>query len=192
MRRGGTTPVETCAERSAAAFATAMAGLEGRYGTDWRSWRWGDAHPAVLAHRAVGGQPLLRRWFSRLLPVGGDDSTVDVAHAGRTRDELPFGVVHAAGYRAIYDLAAPDRSRWIAATGQSGHPLSRHYADLAGSWQQGRYLAMRWTPGPTLPVPWACSSCSRLRQMPPSCRESTILHPEATSFAHRPRTTGGI
>ena len=48
---------------------------------------------------------------------------------------------------AIYDLAAPDRSRWIAATGQSGHPLSRHYADLAGSWQQGRYLMMTTDPG---------------------------------------------
>ena len=46
-----TAAVETCAERSAAAFATAMAALDGRYGQDWRSWRWGDAHPAVLAHR---------------------------------------------------------------------------------------------------------------------------------------------
>ena len=141
-----TAPVESCAERSATAFATAMAGLEQRYGPDSRRWRWGDAHPAVLAHRPFESQPLLRRWFSRLLPVGGDDTTVDVAHAGRTRDDLPFGVVHAAGYRAIYDLAAPDRSRWIIAGGQSGHPLSRHYVDLAQMWRQGRYLTMSMDP----------------------------------------------
>jgi penicillin G amidase len=164
----GTTPVETCAERSAAAFATAMTALEGRYGEDWHSWRWGDAHPAVLAHRPFEAQPLLRRWFSRLLPVGGDDSTVDVAHAGRTRDELPFGVVHAAGYRAIYDLAAPDGSRWIAATGQSGHPLSRHYADLAGSWQQGRYLMMTTDPGANAAGALGVLELQPVAPMPPS------------------------
>ena len=58
-----------------------------------------------------------------------------------TRDGTPFGAAHGAGYRAIYDLADRDRSRWIAATGQSGHPLSRHYGDLSTlAWREGRYL----------------------------------------------------
>ena len=108
-----------------------MAGLEQRYGSDWRTWRWGDAHPAVLGHRPFDAQPGLRDWFSRLVPVGGDATTVNVAGPGRAREEIPFGAAHAAGYRAIYDLAQPDASRWMAATGQSGHFLSPHYGDLA-------------------------------------------------------------
>ena len=57
---------------AASTLATAVAGLEQHYGSDWRTWRWGDAHPAVLGHRPFDAQPGLRDWFSRLVPVGGD------------------------------------------------------------------------------------------------------------------------
>jgi penicillin G amidase len=42
-----------------------------------------------------------------------------------------------AGFRGIYDLADPSNSRFIIATGQSGHPLSRHYADQLPLWKRG-------------------------------------------------------
>ena len=45
-------------------------------------------------------------------------------------------------YRGLYDLAAPDRSRFVAATGQSGNPLSPHYADLTALWAAGEDLPM--------------------------------------------------
>ncbi|HEX6014096.1 MAG TPA: penicillin acylase family protein, partial [Geminicoccaceae bacterium] len=141
-----TPATETCPEQAARAFGRAVADLTARYGPDWRRWRWGEAHPAVLAHRPFEQSGLLRRWFSLLLPVGGDGSTVAVAQAGATRAGIPFGAVHAAGYRAIYDLAAPDRSRWITAVGQSGHPLSRHRRDMAGAWREGGYVAMTTRP----------------------------------------------
>ena len=52
-------------------------------------------------------------------------------------------VINAADYgRAIYDLAQPDRSRWIVSTGQSGQPLSPYYVDQASLWAEGRYLTM--------------------------------------------------
>jgi penicillin amidase len=54
--------------------------------------------------------------------------------------------VHGPGYRAIYDLARPDASLWVAATGQSGHPQSRHYDDLTHDWRAGRYLRMSMAP----------------------------------------------
>jgi penicillin amidase len=119
-----------------------MADLSDRYGQDWRRWRWGEAHPALLAHRPFDQVPMLRDWFSRLVAVGGDATTVNVASPGAARPELPFAAVHAAGYRAIYDLAQPDRSRWIVSTGQSGHPLSPYYVDQASRWAEGRYLTM--------------------------------------------------
>jgi penicillin amidase len=141
-----TPAAETCPEQASRAFERAVADLTARYGPDWRRWRWGEAHPAVLAHRPFEESGLLRRWFSLLLPVGGDGSTVAVAQTGATRAGISFGAVHAAGYRAIYDLAAPDRSRWIAAVGQSGHPLSRHRRDMAAAWREGDYVAMTTRP----------------------------------------------
>ena len=76
-----------------------------------------------------------------------DATTVAVAaEAPFVRPDLPFGAVHGPGYRGLYDLAEPEGSRWIAATGQSGHPFSAHYRDLARLWVQGSYLPMRPTP----------------------------------------------
>jgi acyl-homoserine lactone acylase PvdQ len=42
----------------------------------------------------------------------------------------------------IADPTDPDRSRWQAFTGQSGHPASPHYDDLQVDWLQGRTQAM--------------------------------------------------
>ena len=140
--RRGAGAADSCKEVAAQALETALAALSARYGSDWRSWRWGDAHPALLAHRPFEQVPLLRDWFSRLVPVGGDGTTVNVASPGLARPDVPFAAFHAAGFRAIYDLAAPDRSRWVVATGQSGHPLSPYYVDQAQLWREGRYLTM--------------------------------------------------
>jgi penicillin amidase len=47
-----------------------------------------------------------------------------------------------AGFRGIYDLADPAQSRFIIATGQSAHPLSRHYADQLPLWRQGEGIRL--------------------------------------------------
>ena len=49
---------------------------------------------------------------------------------------------HAAGYRGVYDFADPNSSVFIISTGQSGHPLSRHYDNLAELWRRGEYVPM--------------------------------------------------
>lgn len=141
-----------CREAATGAFATALAGLEQRHGDDWQAWRWGNAHPAVLGHRPFEAHPLLRDRFSRLAPVGGDATTVNVAGNGRAREDVPRGVSHGPGYRAIYDLARPDASRWVAATGQSGHFLSPHYGDMVTLWCCKHYLPMTMDPKGYLPT----------------------------------------
>ena len=35
---------------------------------------------------------------------------------------------------------------FISATGQSGHPLSRHYDDLGELWRRGEYIPMSLDP----------------------------------------------
>ena len=42
----------------------------------------------------------------------------------------------------VADPAAPERSRWQAFTGQSGHPGSSHYDDLQVDWKEGRTQPM--------------------------------------------------
>ena len=58
----------------------------------------------------------------------------------------PFANVNGAGYRGVYDFADPDSSVFIIATGQSGHPLSRHYDDLSELWRRGEYIPMSLDP----------------------------------------------
>ncbi len=37
---------------------------------------------------------------------------------------------HGGGFRGLYDLADPAKSRFMIATGESGHIFSSHYGDL--------------------------------------------------------------
>ena len=39
-------------------------------------------------------------------------------------------------------LRTPDSSVYVISTGQSGHPLSRHYDDLGELWRRGEYVPM--------------------------------------------------
>jgi penicillin amidase len=133
-----TPPVETCAELAAAALDVALLDLARRFGDDPDGWRWGNAHVARLTHAVFTGQPLLGPLFDIEAASGGDSVTVDVGHFDPHDQRRPFASTHAATYRAIYDLANLDGSRFIIATGQSGNPLSRHYHDLTGLWATGR------------------------------------------------------
>ncbi|HAQ46568.1 MAG TPA: hypothetical protein DCR25_04515, partial [Rhodobacter sp.] len=44
------------------------------------------------------------------------------------------------------DFADPDSSIFVLSTGQSGHPLSRHYDDLGLLWRRGEYVPMSLDP----------------------------------------------
>jgi penicillin amidase len=137
-----TPAVETCAGQAALAWRDAVAALEARHGADWRGWRWGAAHPVVMAHRPFDQVPWLRRWFDIELPVGGGDSTVNVAHYVNAPPGGPYPVSHGPGLRLLADLATADGGRLVAATGQSGHPFSRHYDDLTRLWRDGAYVPL--------------------------------------------------
>jgi penicillin G amidase len=134
--------VETCAARSRLALERALAWCAGRHGSDWRRWRWDAEHRAVMEHRPFDRVPWLRRLFSVEAPVGGSGTTVNVASYQGAAPEAPFLSGHGPSYRALYDLADPERSLFVAPAGQSGHPLSRHYRDLARLWREGAYLPM--------------------------------------------------
>jgi penicillin G amidase len=137
--------VESCADLSRIALDEALLQLTETYGPNIESWRWGDAHQATHDHPVLGEVPGVRHFVNiRQSTSGGDDTLL----RGRTQggNEDPYLNVHGAGYRGVYDFADPDSSVFIVATGQSGHPLSRHYDDLGELWRRGEYIPMSLDP----------------------------------------------
>jgi penicillin amidase len=134
-------PKETCTDVARMALDDAIIWINERYGDNFESLRWGDAHQATHDHPVLGEVPLLRTFVNIHQSTSGGDNTLQ---RGRTlgEGEHPFRNVHAAGYRGVYDFADPDSSVFIISTGQSGHPLSRYYDDLAQLWRRGEYIPM--------------------------------------------------
>ncbi len=135
-----TKPKETCHDRLALAHRRAVAFLQNRYGSETPPW--GEAHRARFSHPLAGRIPLLGSLLNREIATSGGPTTVNRG-GSRFRDERdPFRHAHGAGYRAIYDLADPDRSRFIQSVGQSGNPFSPHYDDLVELWRDGAYISL--------------------------------------------------
>ncbi len=126
-----------------ASLDAAFAELRQRYGNDPKTWRWGDAHPAIFAHPLLGSLPVIGRFGRFSISVPGDASTVDVAAPSPTdADPNGFTAVHGPDLRMVADLADLDRSLFMIAPGQSGNLLSSHAADFLGRWRSGQYVTL--------------------------------------------------
>ncbi|WP_172841090.1 penicillin acylase family protein [Rhodovulum sp. P5] len=140
------TPVaETCADMATRALRAVLDGLDVTSGAQVEALRWGDDHIATHDHTVLGQVPGLGPLVNIRHAADGGDHTLK---RGRTsgKPAAPFRDVHGSGYRAIYDMGDPDRSLFVISTGQSGHPLSRHYRDLWRIWHRGEYVPMDLTP----------------------------------------------
>ncbi|HSR72268.1 MAG TPA: penicillin acylase family protein, partial [Kiloniellales bacterium] len=136
-----TGPTETCAEQRTTALETALDDLAERFDAPLAELRWGEAHRAPFAHPVFSKVPLLGTLLG--YPVESDGGTYTVNTGGmRFRDEAPFANLHGPGYRAFYDMAEPEESLYMIATGQSGNPLSAHWGDLVPLWRDGDYLKL--------------------------------------------------
>ncbi len=136
---------ETCNEIAINALDEALLRLTERYGENVESWRWGDAHMATHRHGVLGEVPLVQYFVNiRQSTSGGDHTLMRARTSGREPE--PFANVHASVYRGVYDFADPESSVFILSTGQSGHPLSRHYDDLGDLWRRGEYIPMTLDP----------------------------------------------
>jgi penicillin amidase len=130
-----------CEALAARAFADGVAALAVRFGDDPARWRWGDAHRARFLHPVLRFIPGLGRLAGADLATPGDGQTVN--RGGMAAD---FAHVHGPGLRLVADLGSPDGLLAIVATGQSGHPLSRHWMDLAERWATGGMLRLSGQP----------------------------------------------
>ncbi|AAS82314.1 penicillin acylase family protein [Thermus thermophilus] len=100
---------------------------------------WGEVHRARFPHAVLTHTPL-KRLSDREVAFGGDRYTVNVGPF----DPETLAMGHGPSYRQIVDLSDMEGSLFVHPMGQSGHFLSRHYADLLPLWQRGDYLPMRF------------------------------------------------
>ncbi|MCS6920736.1 MAG: penicillin acylase family protein, partial [Elioraea sp.] len=126
----------------AEALEQAIESLRERFGTrPISAWRWGEAHVAGFAHPLLRFVPGLGPRFGARMETPGDGETV--LRAGfRGAGRAAFENVHGPVFRAVYDLADLDRSLFVVAPGQSGHPASPHFRDLASLWLAGGTLTI--------------------------------------------------
>ncbi|MEL7150278.1 MAG: penicillin acylase family protein [Pseudomonadota bacterium] len=138
-------PLESCTDIARLALDDALLWINETYGLELGALRWGDAHEATHNHPVLADVG----WVSWLVNIRQSTSGGDFTlQRGRTsgEDPSPFQNVHGAGYRGVYDFADPDSSVFVISTGQSGHPLSRHYDDLGELWRRGEYKPMTLDP----------------------------------------------
>ncbi len=137
-----TTPTETCADTAQKALDRALDDLEKRLGKNMSKWEWGKIHRTEYPHSPFSEVGILKPFFHREIPNGGDTYTVNVAPTRYTNKENPYLQFHVPSYRQIVDLSDLNNSRFMHTTGQSGNVFSPHYDDLIERHQAVEYLPM--------------------------------------------------
>jgi penicillin amidase len=128
---------EDCGLVAGRSFDAALTSLRDRLGSDMAAWRWGALHRAAFRHPVVGRVPFLRDLFGTVIATDGGPFTINRGSARLLGGDDLFAHIHGAGLRAVFDLADLDRSRFVIASGQSGHPLSPFYDDTTTLWRDG-------------------------------------------------------
>jgi penicillin amidase len=131
---------EGCAAWLADSLEAALARLRRGYGPEMKQWRWGNAHTAIFANPVFGRIPVLRDWLGLSIPTSGGYDTLDRGPSTIGDDDHPFVQRFGAGLRTITDLAAPREATMMITPGQSGNPLSGHFADLLSRWRDFGWL----------------------------------------------------
>ncbi|HWH72627.1 MAG TPA: penicillin acylase family protein, partial [Candidatus Sulfotelmatobacter sp.] len=96
---------------------------------------WGKEHTVTFRHPLSSH----RKWVQSILDLGPfalSGSEISLNRPGYSQLR-PFQVTVAATWRQIADLGQFEESRDVCAPGQSGHPLSPHYADQLAGWLKG-------------------------------------------------------
>jgi penicillin amidase len=131
---------ESCGSRLAESLERALAQLHRDYGPDMTQWQWGRAHVARFANPVFSRIPVLQNWLEIAISTPGAYDTLNRGPSAIRDDAHPFEQRFGAGLRIITDLASPNDARMMTTPGQSGDPLSAHFADLLHRWRDFEWL----------------------------------------------------
>ena len=106
-------------------------------------WGWGHLRMLRLENPLFGKHRWLGPAFNLgPIPWGGDANTVSQAAA---RPAQPTAFTHnIANLRTVFDLNDLSMSTFATCGGQSGNPLSPHFADQLPLWQRGESFVIPW------------------------------------------------
>jgi penicillin amidase len=108
---------------------------------------WRAAHATVMRH-PLGRMPVIGRllaWDVGPLHPGGSNHTVNNSMIFDAHP--PYASDYGPSLRHVVDLADVNAAGgFILATGQSGHPVSRHYRDQAERWVRGELWVLPLDP----------------------------------------------
>jgi penicillin amidase len=130
---------DSCSALLSASLKDATDRLRAHFKIDAADWKWGMLHRLHFRHPVFRNVPLLRTWLDPDLATDGDMYTVNRGVPVENPDMLEFPDVHGPTMRIVTDLADPMKARVTLAGGQSGNPLSEHYADWLLDWRDGQY-----------------------------------------------------
>ncbi len=129
---------ESRAEIIAAAFEKSLEELEAQLGNDPEKWTWGKVHTIEHPH-LLGQNENLRPYFNvGPFPIVGTKEVINnlsytINSSGK------YEVVSGPAVRRIIDFADIEHSINVLPTGNSGNPLSPHYADQAKMFVDGDF-----------------------------------------------------
>jgi penicillin amidase len=122
------------------ALGESIAFLKTTCGSRTADWSWDKLHQITFGH-SLGSVKPLDRFFNRgPFPLGGDYDTIWAS--GATRHDLSHDLIVGPPFRYVADLRDWNKSLSMLAPGQSGHPMSPHYADNIQRWLRGEYHPM--------------------------------------------------
>jgi penicillin amidase len=127
-----------------AALAEAIRELTELRGADTSAWAWGEVRPLTFKHPVGERKPMDRVFNLGPFPWGGDANTVSQA-AVSFLDPMansPF----VASMRMSVEVGDWDGNRFVLPGGQSGNPMSPHYADQLDRYRSGGSISIAWSP----------------------------------------------
>lgn len=139
-----TSDIETRDDIFRRAFAAAAQEAEELQGSDPSQWNWGELHTITFTHEVMNNFPIINNAFNRgPFPTAGGSSQVNnMRWSTNTEGYIVGGATPS--QRLIVDLNDLANSLLIHPTGQSGHPGSPHYIDMAVMWTNIEYTTLYW------------------------------------------------
>ncbi|HHC07196.1 MAG TPA: penicillin acylase family protein [Actinobacteria bacterium] len=127
-------------EEIADVLATVVRRLRADHGDDPARWRWGRVRPLTFRHPVGERKPLDRIFDHGPFPWGGDANTIPQAAVSflDPTTNSPF----VPSLRMVVDVGDWDANRFVLPGGQSGNPLSPHYADQLEAWKRGAGISI--------------------------------------------------
>jgi penicillin amidase len=138
-------PTIDCNALIADALNAALDQLQSRDGASLKDWRWGHEHLTLLGHKVYSHIPFLKKRSDLTVESSGDFYTLDRGGSFDHDPKHPFARTHGGGYRGLYDLGDPSKSRFMITTGESGHIFSPHYGDLVPLWNNVKSITLSGT-----------------------------------------------